>query len=379
MTKNSLLTQGIAAVKAGDRDTARRLLTRAVRQNPDSEAAWLWLGTVLRTPQGRSFCLRKALALNPANQTAQRGLEALERAHRAPAIVAQPLPVPLPRLVPLRQVPALGELVRRQWFWRVIVACLSVIAVGLVGVLAYAIIGRSSTAGDGSSAAMVPIPSPAPRYTLRPTFTPIPTHTPTLTPTPTPTCSPISTLTPTFTPSPTPTDAATPTPTFSRRRTEEPPPTPPPGTLPAIPTSRPTLPPRSLDPRLASLGVRVEPASVAPGQAYWRLIEARWADEHEAGGKHDIFVEALDAHGDRAVGQSVIIEWPGGSVTLPVEDRPPPDWGVNFPMYSTLGSYAASMEGGPSDRIVGLGLGTADAPDFTIHTSFYLTFRWVQW
>jgi hypothetical protein len=44
-------------------------------------------------------------------------------------------------------------------------------------------------------------------------------------------------------------------------------------------------------------------------------------------------------------------------------------------MYNTLGSYAVSVGGAPSDRIVGLGLGTAEAPNFTIHTSFYLTFR----
>ena len=33
------------------------------------------------------------------------------------------------------------------------------------------------------------------------------------------------------------------------------------------------------------------------------------------------------------------------------------------------------VSGAPSDRIVGLGLGTADAPDYTIHTCFYLVFR----
>jgi hypothetical protein len=44
-------------------------------------------------------------------------------------------------------------------------------------------------------------------------------------------------------------------------------------------------------------------------------------------------------------------------------------------MYNTLGSYSVDSDGAPSDRIVALGLGTAETPNFTIHTSFYLTFR----
>jgi hypothetical protein len=125
------------------------------------------------------------------------------------------------------------------------------------------------------------------------------------------------------------------------------------------------------------LGVRIEPAFVGPGQPYWRLIEARWADEKESAGKHSIYVRVLDAQGRRAIGQPVIVQWTDGNVVLPAEDLPPPDWAVNFPMYNTLGSYAVSVGGAPTDRIVGLGLGTAQAPKFTIHTSFYFTFRLV--
>jgi len=83
----------------------------------------------------------------------------------------------------------------------------------------------------------------------------------------------------------------------------------------------------------------------------------------------------LDANGNRVIGQPVIVQWASGNVILPVENRPPPDWGVNFPMYSTLGSYSVSVGGAPSDRLVGLGLGTIEAPQFTVHTCFYLTFR----
>jgi peptide/nickel transport system permease protein len=108
-----LLAQGIAAVQAGNKSAARRLLTRAVRQNPDSETAWLWLSGVLQTPQGRAFCLRNALALNPGNEAARRGLLALENAPRPPTLVAQPMPVPLPQPAPGRRPQFFGGLARR--------------------------------------------------------------------------------------------------------------------------------------------------------------------------------------------------------------------------------------------------------------------------
>jgi len=106
-------------------------------------------------------------------------------------------------------------------------------------------------------------------------------------------------------------------------------------------------------------------------------VEARWADGVQSEGRHAVYVEVLNAKGGRAVGQPVIFEWSTGSETLLVQNPPAPDWPLNFPMYNTLGSYSARVGGGPSDKIVGLGLGTIEQPHFTVHTCFYLTFRWV--
>jgi hypothetical protein len=406
-TDRASLVEGIAAAKAGDKATARRLLTRAVRQAPESVDAWFWLAAVLDTSQGRLFCLDKVLSLNPDHRLARRGRNALVKVDRAPAIVAREAP---PKGVQqpttreeLVQAPAIdrdvvqelrarlleepaappeeervgpppGGLLQQQRFWQVVVACMAVVAVCLLGILAYAALGRTSAADEATAVVLVTdTPTPRPRGTLRPTFTPSPTNTPL--PTDTPTSTPIPTDTPTFTP--TPTETLTPIPTATPR--------PPQRVAPAL-TTAPTvpanaaptpvpLPPRSLDPRLPSLGVRIEPVFVEAGKLYYRLVEARWGDERESGGKHSIYVEVLDVRGDRIVGRPVVVQWADGSIVLPVEDLPPPDWGVNFPMYNTLGSYAVSVGGAPSDRIVGMGLGTAEAPDFTIHTTFYLVFR----
>jgi hypothetical protein len=383
MTRHTYLDRGIAAAKAGDKATARRHLTQAVRRDPESVAAWLWLSSVLDTPQGRAFCLRRAVALDPDNSAAKKGLSALETAPPAQALVAQPPPTtparPTEGLLPTPGPPARrpslsGTLVRQTQFWKVIVACLAVIALGLVGTLTYAAFSGSSAAEDEVLAAVVPEQSPWPGGTLRPTYTATLTETPMPTDmaarTFTPTDMAARTFTPTETPThpPLPTDTPIPTPKPRPRRqspTVAPTPT---------PVPRPTPRPRWLDPRLPQLRVHVEPASVSPGQPYWRLVEVRWTNERESAGKHSIYVEVLSSQGSRAVEQPVIVQWAGSNISLPVEDVPPPDWGVNFPMYNTLGSYAVHVGGAPSDRVVGLGLGTPETPNFTVHTSFYLTF-----
>ena len=372
---DSLLAQGITAARAGDKSTARRLLTQVIQDDPGSEAAWLWLSSVLDTPQGRAHCLRQVLALNPRNQTAQKGLAALEVAPPAPAIVAQapPAEAPPPAQVtpvapaPAERRPSWRELVGRPGFWQVTLICLAVVASILVGFLLYAVLGGAFAPEQEPVAVVLPSPTPWPRGTLRPTYTPTPTKTPTptytLTPTPTHTPTPLPTATPT------PTETATPTPRPRVRRSSP--------TAPPLPTAAPGPPPliRTLDGRLTLLGIHVEPVSVPQGQPYWRLVEARWTDEQESRGKHSIYIEVLDAGGNRALGQRVVVEWASGSATLVVKDSPPPESGVNFPMYNTLGSYAVRVLGVPSDRVVGLGLGTIAAPSFTIHTCFYLTFR----
>jgi len=75
---NDLLKQGIAALKAGQKAEARRLLERVVQQDKNNETAWLWLSGAVDTDRERIHCLRETLRINPDNQHARRGLEKLE-------------------------------------------------------------------------------------------------------------------------------------------------------------------------------------------------------------------------------------------------------------------------------------------------------------
>jgi hypothetical protein len=66
-------------LKEGKVEAARTLLAGLIRQNPDSEDAWLLLGRAVSDSQQQADCLRQVLRLNPANETARRQLEDLSR------------------------------------------------------------------------------------------------------------------------------------------------------------------------------------------------------------------------------------------------------------------------------------------------------------
>ena len=135
------------------------------------------------------------------------------------------------------------------------------------------------------------------------------------------------------------------------------------------------LPPRGWDGRLDQLGVSVAEAGVGSGQPYWRLIDARWENEEEAGGKHHVYVEVLDESGQRIVDQPVTVFWAGGGDTVRTENKPAPEYASNYPMFKAGNSYNAKVEGLPSDVVQGMGLGTPDMRFYTIHTTFLLTFQ----
>ncbi len=72
-----LVADAIAAIRSGDKARGRTLLTQALRLNPQHETAWLWMASLVETPERRRECLERALAINPHNETARRALRAL--------------------------------------------------------------------------------------------------------------------------------------------------------------------------------------------------------------------------------------------------------------------------------------------------------------
>ena len=208
--------------------------------------------------------------------------------------------------------------------------------------------------------------------------------TPTYTPFPTPTPLPTSTPQPTSTPLPTPTPeiivqafsdvaAAAPVEAFAAAPVEEAAAAEAPAEEAVVAAA--AAAPRNLDSRLGQLGINIQDAEVAPGQQYWRLIEVRWEDEQQAGGKHHIYVDVLDENGNRVQGQPVTVYWGDGNYTAALEDKPAPDYGFNYQMYASGYAYNVKVEGLPSDVLSGAGMGDVANRFKGIHVAYYLLYQ----
>lgn len=69
--------RGIQAARAGQKEQARKLLQHALRLDPISDNAWLWLASVARDKRERLLCLQKVLELNPENEMGIKAVTAM--------------------------------------------------------------------------------------------------------------------------------------------------------------------------------------------------------------------------------------------------------------------------------------------------------------
>src|SRR5512143_1423698 len=69
-----LIQDGIAAVKIGDLAMAKRLLEQAALSNSGDARIWIWLSATTQDLEERRAYLEKAVAAEPSNSMAKRGL-----------------------------------------------------------------------------------------------------------------------------------------------------------------------------------------------------------------------------------------------------------------------------------------------------------------
>ncbi|KAB8143763.1 hypothetical protein F8S13_07580 [Chloroflexia bacterium SDU3-3] len=74
---DTILQLGIEAAREGNREEARNLFSLLTRQDPDNVQAWLWLAGVAEGPDERRAALEHVVALEPSNEMARKGLQAL--------------------------------------------------------------------------------------------------------------------------------------------------------------------------------------------------------------------------------------------------------------------------------------------------------------
>ena len=71
MDAQTLYQNGISAIRdRGDYDEGRRLLTQAVKLDPQHDMAWLWLSRTLDTPDQQLRAIDRAIKINPNNNKA---------------------------------------------------------------------------------------------------------------------------------------------------------------------------------------------------------------------------------------------------------------------------------------------------------------------
>ncbi len=83
------LRSGITAAKNGSKRLARRLLERAADMRAGDARPWLWLTEITDDPDEKRHCLEQAVAIDPYNAAARRGLALLTGKLQADEILPQ--------------------------------------------------------------------------------------------------------------------------------------------------------------------------------------------------------------------------------------------------------------------------------------------------
>jgi hypothetical protein len=88
----AMVREGINAAKAGRKDEARALLTKAVEIDSYNADAWLWLSGVVEAEDDQRTCLENVLAIDPTNTRARQGLDYIVKKSSPVSETAAPPP-----------------------------------------------------------------------------------------------------------------------------------------------------------------------------------------------------------------------------------------------------------------------------------------------
>lgn len=232
------LNQAAALIKAGQLDEARRLLLDLSARYPESEALWMWLSAATPDRDQRVEYLRRALAINPANEKARAALTVLlgedaDLPPIPPAPAAPPQSVTTESVTPAAVRGGLAAPITMRQIETVTLVVLGILAVFVLVLLGGNVLmpilnpptpTPTPTATFTPSLTFTPGPTreppatltlppswtPAPSITARPTRTAVPTMTPRASSTASPTRTLVATIPPPASPTPTMSDTPTP-------------------------------------------------------------------------------------------------------------------------------------------------------------------------
>jgi hypothetical protein len=76
-TSNDLTKQGIAALKADDKQRAAAFLKQAIQADKNNQVAWLWLSGCVVSIEEKRECLEHVLSINDTSEVAQQAKKGL--------------------------------------------------------------------------------------------------------------------------------------------------------------------------------------------------------------------------------------------------------------------------------------------------------------
>jgi hypothetical protein len=129
-----------------------------------------------------------------------------------------------------------------------------------------------------------------------------------------------------------------------------------------------------------SYGVVIEPATVGPLQAYWKVIGVHHLIGSENGFNHHLYADVLDERNERIIGAKLTVKNFNGSIGRMAIDKPLNEPGTNVPIWPNdkLTVWAGFGDGAlPSDKVVGIHTMHPDEGDLNrvAHHSFYVVFK----
>jgi len=89
MPQESLLSTAYQFIQQGERQTAERLLTGLIRQEPQNEVAWLLMAACKSQPEEKKKCLEFVAEINPNNGAALQALREVLAGRDAHALILQ--------------------------------------------------------------------------------------------------------------------------------------------------------------------------------------------------------------------------------------------------------------------------------------------------
>jgi tetratricopeptide (TPR) repeat protein len=170
--ENTMLREAMDALRQGNRTRARDLLTRLLKTDQKNPTYWVWLSAAVDTQKERLYCLQMALAADPDNAAAKRGLIIL--GGLPPDDSIPPFPVNRPRLWEEKlTIPQEPEEKERGWA-NPVVRLLVILGITMV-VLGGLFFGWSYLLPSNTAPDLYRTPTHRPTFTLSltPTITPL--------------------------------------------------------------------------------------------------------------------------------------------------------------------------------------------------------------